>query len=359
MLSYDDKIGPSLFRYLSAPQLACGEGESIDLLIFGKARALRELQRNHDARRGSEALPFVVLRVTRSEIGPLVRDRAIELVEKDETYASVLKPVDTYQPQNADIYDRYKKEVLRELNGEGIRIMVQDTGLSPHPSFAKLPRVIDCTDENVTRDYIGHGEAIVSQMISGGRYPGLVREARITMARIFDRKGSTRLSWIVQACAAAVEEGVHIVSMSYGGPMPHPVIELAMKRLDAEGICLFAAAGNSGPAEGTIGYPAGYKEVMAIGAVDKKGRLASFSSRGRPGQQVLKPDLVLEGVNVVMAASPDGSMGRPVEPGYVTASGTSFACPIGACLAAMILQARGVGTPPQRVRELLYQSALK
>lgn len=71
----------------------------------------------------------------------------------------------------------------------------------------------------------------------------------------------------------------------------------------------------------------------------------------------MKPDIALEGVDLIMAKSPDGNMGTPVEPGYIAASGTSFACPIGACLAAMILQSRGVTTPPAEVAELLRASA--
>ena len=43
------------------------------------------------------------------------------------------------------------------------------------------------------------------------------------------------------------------------------------------GIVLVAAAGNNG---GAIGYPAGYPEVIAVGAVDRSGHVGSFSSRG-------------------------------------------------------------------------------
>ena len=52
---------------------------------------------------------------------------------------------------------------------------------------------------------------------------------------------------------------------------------------------------------------------------DKHGQLAPFSSRGRPRQGPMKPDIALEGVNIVMAKSPDGTMGTPVEPGYIIA----------------------------------------
>ena len=49
-----------------------------------------------------------------------------------------------------------------------------------------------------------------------------------------------------------------------------------------------------------------------------------------------------------MAQSPDGSMGTPMAPGYIAASGTSFAAPIGAALAAMVLKPANFARRPPK-----------
>ena len=352
-----NKFGPGLDMRMRAPASAGGD-ESLRVVVLCTDRGLKTLRRHHDLAVSSEALPFaVVSAVTRSEILRLAQDRGIRLLEIDERYASVPDPVAGTGLRNADVFSRYKHGPLRDLNGSGVRVLIQDTGYSTHPDIPNRIRSIDCTSDGTTRDYHGHGTAIVSQMAARGKFPGLIPEAEIMMARIFDRSQSTSLSAILRACSAALEHSAHVVSMSYGGPMPNPAIALAMRRLHASGVCLIAAAGNSGPANGTIEYPGGYAEVLATAAVTKDGRLAPFSSRGRPRQNPMKPDVALEGVNIVMAKSPDGNMGTPAEPGYIMASGTSFACPIGACLAAMVIEARGTRTAPNDVYEILRRSA--
>ncbi|TVS16863.1 MAG: hypothetical protein EA424_13575 [Planctomycetaceae bacterium] len=351
------KIGPALANIMRSPCPAGAANSTVPVVILCSRPGLKMLQRNHQVRSSSAALPYAALDIKRQDVGRLSRDRGIYLMEADERYATVPKPLPACGPRNADVYERYKVGPLRDLDGDGVKIMVQDSGFSPHPDIASDVRAIDCTGEGTTRDQHGHGMAIVSQLKAKGRYPGLVPKAQVTMARIFDNQMSTSLSRILQACSVAVDNQVHVVSMSYGGPVPNIVISMVMRKLYAAGIFLVAAAGNSGPGDGTLEYPAGYDPVLAVAAVDKQGKLASFSSRGRPGQKPMKPDIALEGVNLIMAKSPDGNMGTPVEPGYIAASGTSFACPIGACLAAMILQARGTTSSPAEVAELLRASA--
>ncbi len=353
------KIGPGLAGELSGLSLASGKNPPLAVVAFGSHSMLTTIERNHDVLFSSRAIPFASLFLNAAEVPRLAREKDIYLLETDARYEFAPSPLPAHGPRNADVYARYKVGVLRKLDGHGIKIMVQDTGYSPHPDISKSVRVIDCTDEGNTRDFHGHGTAIVSQMAATGPYPGLVPRAHVTMARIFDKAMYTTLSRILRACAIAIEERVNVVSMSYGGPVPNVAIDLAMKKLYSAGICLVAAAGNSGPANGTMEYPAGYESVLAIAAVDKQGKLARFSSRGRLGQKPMKPDLALEGVNIVMAKSPDGRMGTPVERGYIMASGTSFACPIAASLAAMILEAKGTGMSPVHVAEHLRTSACR
>lgn len=353
------KLCPTLREHLMRAELSAVSSNPIPVMAACKPSGFRAIQRNHKPHFVSEALGLAILDLQAAEVLALARDGGILLLEKDGRFASIPLPqAATIGPLNTDVFQHYKSAPpLRDLNGEGVAAQIQDTGYSPHPDIPADIVVVDCTGEGTTRDYHGHGTAIVSQMAAVGRFPGLIQNASIQMARIFDQNGQTQLSSILRAHAAALEKGVNVVSMSYGSPIPHPLIGWALRRLNAAGICLVAAAGNSGPRLGTVEFPGAYAEVIAVAALTKQGALAAFSSRGAPGHSPAKPDIAAEGVNIVMAASPDGEMGTPVAPGYVSASGTSFACPIGACLAAMILQAKGTSTPPSQVRDILQGSS--
>ena len=63
------------------------------------------------------------------------------------------------------------------------------------------------------------------------------------------------------------------------------------------GMLLVAAAGNDGYGVDTVNYPAGYANVIAVGAIDQQYRRASFSSTGpeveltAPGVQIYSAEL--------------------------------------------------------------------
>jgi len=96
----------------------------------------------------------------------------------------------------------------------------------------------------------------------------------------------------------------------------------AVDALRAAGIFVVVSTGNDGPACGTVSNPPSiYQSVLSVGAVDRSGNMASFSSRGPvtfDGSNRIKPDLVAPGVDVV-SSLPDGTYGPE--------SGTSMAGP--------------------------------
>jgi serine protease AprX len=126
----------------------------------------------------------------------------------------------------------------------------------------------------------------------------------------------------------------------------------AADRAVSLGVIVVNAAGNErNKPWGHIIAPADGLGVIAVGAVNAGGRIAPFSSPGPTFDGRIKPEVCALGVDDWMAAnSPDGG------DVYRRTSGTSFATPLVAGAAALILEAHRDWTP-RRVRSALLGTA--
>ncbi|MCM0676086.1 S8 family serine peptidase, partial [Micromonospora phytophila] len=134
------------------------------------------------------------------------------------------------------------------------------------------------------------------------------------------------------------------------------VLRPATAALDAAGILVVAAAGNTGPYCGSIDDPpAPYPDVLTVGAVDRQRRVTSFSSRGPTPDGVGKPDVVAPGGGM---APGDGVVSAMPGGGYGALSGTSMATPQVAGVVALMWSANPalVGDLP-RTRQILRDTA--
>ncbi|MBN2103185.1 S8 family peptidase [bacterium] len=119
-----------------------------------------------------------------------------------------------------------------------------------------------------------------------------------------------------------------------------------------KGVTVLTSAGNEAmDSWHYILSPADGDSVIAVGAVDWNGEIASFSSGGPTSDGRIKPDVVAMGMGIYSAKpDPDGSIH------YVYGSGTSFSCPLAAGVCALILEAHPELTPMQ-VRNALRETA--
>jgi len=131
----------------------------------------------------------------------------------------------------------------------------------------------------------------------------------------------------------------HVLNNSWGCPpiegCDAEVLGPAVRALRAAGIFVVASAGNEGPRCGSVSDPiAIYDTALSVGAIDRSGDLASFSSRGPvtvDGSDRIKPDIVAPGVDV-LSALPGGTYGEN--------SGTSMAGPHVAGVVALMWSAQ-------------------
>ncbi|MEA3334747.1 MAG: S8 family serine peptidase [Chloroflexota bacterium] len=131
----------------------------------------------------------------------------------------------------------------------------------------------------------------------------------------------------------------HVLNNSWGCPEDYEgcdptSLQPALEALRAAGIFVVAAAGNSGPECSSLTDPiAIYDAAFSVGAIDREGHLATFSSRGpvtvdESGR--VKPDIVAPGVDVLSAYPGDT---------YRISSGTSMAGPHVAGVVALMWSA--------------------
>ncbi|ONK14574.1 S8 family serine peptidase [Streptomyces sp. MP131-18] len=236
-------------------------------------------------------------------------------------------------------------------DGSGVTIAVLDTGIAAdHGDFEdKVRAEADFTDDNTEGDSDGHGTHVASTAAgsgdrSDGAFRGIAPGADLLAGKVLGEFGGLD-SWIIAGMEWAVEEGADIVNMSLGGPARQgndPLVEAVDALSEEHGTLFVIAAGNSGPAAGTVGSPGVARSALTIGAVDDEDAVADFSSAGpSPVDGSLKPDMSAPGVEIAAAAAAGSGVeltGTPVADGYAAISGTSMAAPHVAGAAALLLQ---------------------
>lgn len=131
-------------------------------------------------------------------------------------------------------------------------------------------------------------------------------------------------------------ESVPVINLSIVGPA-NATLERVVGAMLKRGHLLVAAVGNDGPAAPPL-YPASYRGVIGVSAVDRRGRVLPEAGRGA---QVM---FAAPGHHMVSAA--------PGEPAYRPVRGTAFAAPIVAALLAQRL------TQPDRASAAAAVAAL-
>ena len=252
------------------------------------------------------------------------------------------------------------------LDGSGVTIGIIDTGVTAdHEALASGYRGRDTgsdynwfsplrTFKDTPVDVGGHGTAVAGLAV--GDVIGVATGAD-WIASIACSEGGCPLSGVVHSMQWMLapttvdqqnprpELRPQIINSSWVRSVDDEPMKRASKALAAAGILQVYAAGNDGPECGTAS-PAGEGDsFVSVGSVNQAMQLSSFSSRGPANDGRVAPDVVAPGERVVTATM-DGA--------YQEISGTSFAAPLVAGVAAIMLQANPtlVGQPDDVTRIL-------
>jgi subtilisin family serine protease len=253
-------------------------------------------------------------------------------------------------------------------SGAGVTIAMLDAGVdTTHPYLAGAHLL-------TVRDYVNlpdpggvwHGTATWSLIAAyrPGRLIGVAPAAQFILAKTEYTPTETRVEedhWVA-AVEMAESLGVNIISSSLGylsfdngfsysyrqlnGDVG--VTTLAADSAAARGTLVVVSMGNSGPAPGSLGTPADAKGIVAVGATDIRDSIAGFSSRGPTADGRIKPEVVAPGAGVLVADYYSRT--------DATGSGTSFAAPLVAGIAALV-QGTRLGQPASALRRGLLDAA--
>ncbi|MCC5577378.1 S8 family serine peptidase [Microtetraspora sp. AC03309] len=250
------------------------------------------------------------------------------------------------------------RKAWRTTRGAGVTVAVLDTGVDDrHPDLmGAVVRGPDLTGAttgpggscgtwtSTTRRTPHapsgkHGTAMAALIAGRGHGPndthgilGVAPEARILSIKVTldddDLLGAGNTicrDAVARGIRYAVDHGAQVISMSLGGGsgsyQGSAAEERAVRYALSRQVVLIASSGNDGAGANRRNYPAAYPGVIAVGAVDRALRPASFSNR----QDYLS--LVAPGTEIVSAE------GRR---SYVMADGTSSAAALVAGVAALV-----------------------
>ena len=130
-------------------------------------------------------------------------------------------------------------------------------------------------------DVNSHGSHVAGTIAAlGGNGIGVVGvnpggKLKLHIAKVFGADGGASSSAVMAAVASCADAGANIISMSLGGGDPSQAERRVFRSLLNDGVLSIAAAGNAG--DTSTSYPAGYEEVMSVGALDANMVRAGFS----------------------------------------------------------------------------------
>ena len=211
--------------------------------------------------------------------------------------------------------------------GRGVIVAVIDTGCDLEHIDIKnnLLKGINIIDKSKDpQDDNGHGSHVCGMIAAENNGLGMVGvspKVKILPVKALDSKGNGSLRNVIEGIVWAADAGADFITMSLGTSQSTDQLEKAIQYASLKGSVVFAAAGNSG--ENTeILYPARYKNVISIGAIDENLSRTSFTCSGED------LDFLSPGHNIFSIAPNNG---------YAIMSGTSMSNPFAVGCAALLL----------------------
>ena len=260
-------------------------------------------------------------------------------------------------------------------------IAIVDSGVDTSSGIFgnRLIKQVDFGGGQANGDDRGHGTFVAGLAAGDGPYAGVAPKAKLVSLDVFDSTGAGRTSDVIRAAdwilANKDRYGIKVANFSLQTAMQstfmYDPLDRAVERLWMNGVVVVCAAGNyavDGQPSGVLYAPGNDPFVLTVGAADVNGTSnpwddtnAPWSAYGYTPDGFAKPELGAPGRYMIGQVSANASL-KSDFPGKVRLddrmmlSGTSFASPIVAGMAANLLAVHPDWTPDQ-VKGALMLSA--
>ncbi|MGE7983130.1 S8 family peptidase [Solibacillus sp. NPDC093137] len=338
---------------------------------------------NQSAKQSAKAQYSARWELTENGFSTEMNEKQFQALQKNKNFTVTKVPVVSLDPINLELGENYTVEdrtpdasayarasqqvpwgikaiynnssLTSTSGGSGVNIAVLDTGVNTsHPDLAN--NVEQCKDfttattvvNNSCTDRNGHGTHVAGSALAdggsdqGGVY-GVAPDADLWAYKVLTDSGSGYSDDIAAAIRHAADQATStrtktVINMSLGSSANNSLISSAVNYAYSKGVLVVAAAGNSGYAQGTIGYPGALPNAIAVAAlenVQQNGtyRVADYSSRGYASTD---GDYVIQQGDIEISAPGSAIYSTWYNGGYNTISGTSMATPHVSGLAAKI-----------------------
>jgi hypothetical protein len=262
----------------------------------------------------------------------LKRNPAFKFVELDRRVRSTFAVTDPYAGSEWHLSKIGATSAWDTTQGAGVTIAILDSGVdAAHPDLAPnlVPGYNVYGNNTDTSDVCGHGTAVAGSAAArsnnGIGVAGVAGQARIMPIRIAFLDSASGgcyaySSTIASGITYAADHGARIANISYGPLAGSAAIQSAAQYMKNKGGLVFVSAGNNGVDENIV--PS--NTLIAVSATDSNDAKASWSSYG---------------AFVSLAAPGAGIWTTSKGAAYQSWNGTSFASPVAAGVAALMMAA--------------------
>lgn len=198
---------------------------------------------------------------------------------------------------------------------------------------------------NVADDH-GHGTFVAgilgANVNNTTGYAGVDQHCKLMVCKTADYQGFVPYGSLIGGIYYAVDNGANVINISAGGTMTIPELVDAVVYAYSHNVSIVAASGNNGSS--IKWYPAGYKQVISVGATGPLDTVAKFSNYGDHLSVVAPGDWIYGLSYLNDTSSTDVSYG------------TSFAAPHVAGIASLLI-AQDKSRTPEQVKQLIQSNA--
>ncbi len=289
-----------------------------------------------------------------TDAGASIITEAVNVLQEDILKDALKIKTRTVFPHDAvpwGVKKIYNNESIKTtLGGKGVAVAVLDTGVNiSHLDLAA--RIKDCKDftrgpvpRSACEDKHGHGTHVAGIIAADGGGDGqgiwgVASEADLLVYKVCRNDGTCWADDVASALSYATQNGANIISLSLGGNAENFLMREAIDESLVKNVLVVAASGNDGPERGTIDWPAGYANVVAVGAIAENELVPDWSSRG-----VNDGDYIIENREVEFGAPGVNVESTWFDGSYRYLSGTSMAAPHISGLAARIWNGSATST---------------